>query len=293
LGKIASADFVGNDRLLVIWEFGKARLWHLKTGRACDLPDIKTTCEGPVWQNRPGYKRPALLALLCRNGAEDQLVLQFPTLDQMPLGIKLATTDAQSISWSPDGRWLAILDTPSVSPNLHIYTPDGHLFRSWLSKKNVDAELGAKNIEWSPDGRVLALACHDGRVELLNARTFSQLATIEHHTTIAQSSLPLSEQAPVWQERVSSANERSYTFAPQPVCPPLSRSKPTSEPVELGVAELCFSCDGNYLATRDCRMLNTVWIWNTATLAAHSVLLQHSNIRKLTWHPTRAETLLV
>ncbi|KXT08846.1 hypothetical protein AC579_1481 [Pseudocercospora musae] len=293
LGKIASADFVGNDRLLVIWEFGKAKLWHLRTGRAWDLPDVKTTCDGRVWQSRPGKMRPALLALLRRNGAEDQLVLQFPTLDQTPSEIKLATTDAQSISWSPDGRWLAIRDTPSATPNLHIHTPDGHLFRSWPSKMNVDVELGVKSTEWSPDGRVLALACHDGRVELLNARTFSQLATIEHHTTIDQSSLPVSEQAPVWQERVSSTNERSYSFAPQPVCPPLSRTKPISEPEELGVAELCFSCDGSYLATRDCRMLNTIWIWDMATLAAHSVLLQHSNVRKLTWHPTRAETLLV
>lgn len=292
LGKISSADFIGNDRVLVIWEFGKARLWDLKSGRACDLPDVKTTCDGRVWQSRPGNARPALLALLCRISGEDHIALHFPALDQAPSTVKVATSDAQSISWSPDGRWLAVLDTPSTSPNLHIYTPDGHLFRSCPSKHN-DADLGVKSIEWSPDGRVLAMGRYDGRVELLNARTFSPLAVIEHHTTIAQTNLPVNEQAPVWQEKVSSKNDRSYVFAPQPVCPPLSRTKPSSELVDQGVAELCFSCDGSYLATRDCRMLNTVWIWDTATPVAHSVLLQHSNVRKLSWHPTRAETLMV
>ncbi|KAK4504877.1 hypothetical protein PRZ48_002840 [Zasmidium cellare] len=293
LGRIATADFVGNEHLLVVWEFGKAKLWHMNSGKAVDLPDFKTTCDGQTWQIRPGNKTPPLFAVLSRIGAEDHLSLRFPSLRQLPPPAKLPTIDAQGISWSPDGRWLAILDVPTASQSLHIYTPDGHLFRSYPSAKDVELGLGIKSFAWSGDSRILALTKFDGLVELLNTRTFMPIAMIEHSTTIHQHEVEKEQQAPVWQEAVSSANERSYTQQQQPFSPPLSKAKAGNEPSDLGLAEICFSCDGSYLATRDCRMLNTVWIWNMATLGAHAVLIQHSNIRRLKWHPTRFETLLI
>ena len=293
LGKIADAEFVGNHHVLTTWEFGKAKLWHLNSGKATELPDAKTGCDGAAWQSRPGSSTPPLFALLSRTGAEDYLALHFTSADQVPSLIKLITTDAQAISWSPDGRWLAVLDVPTATPNVHIYTPDGHLFRSCPSMKGVEDELGVKDMTWSPVGRELALARYDGRIEVLNARTFSSLATIVHNTTIDQTGLPINERAPAWQENVSATNERTYSFAPQPLSPPLSKTKPTSNPIEQGVAEMSYNCNGNFLATRDCRMLNTVWIWNMSTLSAHAVLVQHSNVRSLTWHPTRAEMLMI
>jgi len=145
-----------------------------------------------------------------------------------------------------------------------------------------------KAVTWSADCRIVALSRYDGKIVLLNTITFAPLAMIEHNTTVDQSSMPAHEQALIWREAVSASNERSYTLAAQPVPPPLSRPKPSTEPTELGVAEVSFSANGGYLATRDERMLSTAWIWNTATLAAHAVVMQHNNIRKVHWHPTRA-----
>ncbi|KAF2168194.1 hypothetical protein M409DRAFT_21638 [Zasmidium cellare ATCC 36951] len=293
LGRVVTADFIGNEHLLVVWEFGKAKLWHMNSGKAVDLPDFKTMCDGQTWQVRPGNRSPPLFAVLSRIGAEDHLSLHFPSLRQPPPPSKLPTIDAQSISWSPDGRWLAVLDVPTASQSLHIYTPDGHLFRSYPSAKEAELGLGIKSIAWSADGRVLALTKFDGLVELLNTKTFTRIAMIEHSTTIYQHDVEKEYRAPVWQEAVSASNERSYTPQQQPFSPPLSKAKAGSEPQDLGVAEICFSCDDSYLATRDCRMLNTVWIWNMATLGAHAVLIQHSNVRRLKWHPTRPDTLMV
>lgn len=265
----------------------------MNSGKAIDLPDFKTISDGPTWQVRPGTRSPSLFAVLSRIGAEDCLSLHFPSLKPPPPPSKLPAIDARSISWSPDGRWLAILDVPTASPSLHIYTPDGHLFRSYPSSKDEEPRLGVKSIAWSGDGRILALTKFDGLVELLNTRTFTPIAMIEHSTTIHQQNVEKEGQAPVWQEAVSPSNERSYSPQPQPFSPPLSRAKAGSEPQDLGVAEISSSCDGSYLATRDCRMLNTVWIWNMATLGAHVVLVQHSNVRRLIWHPNRPDMLLI
>jgi len=295
LGRFTSVHFVSDDQLLTVWEFGRAKLWNLADGRSVEIGDIKTTCDEPGWQMRPVGDSSSLptLAALCRSGAEDVLILHFPDVGKVLPPVKPPTVDAQSIQWSPDGRWLTIRDTPTANTSLHFYTPDGHLFRSFprcVSPENTD--LGIESVTWSADCRQLALSRYDSEVILLNVRTFAPLATIEHTTTINQS-LPTEQQAPVWQEVLSATGERSYSIQHQPVAPPVSRSKQIIEPSELGVAEVCFSCDGSYLATRDERMLSTVWIWNMATLSAHAVIIQHNNVKNMHWHSSHPETLML
>ncbi|KAK0280236.1 hypothetical protein LTS16_001207 [Friedmanniomyces endolithicus] len=296
LGRFVGADFVGRHHLLTSWEFGRAKIWDLSTGKGTDLGDLKTTCDEPAWQQRPestGDIR--TVALLTRLAAEDTLTMHFPELSTSMQPLKLPTVDAKSMSWSPDGRWLAVLDTATASPSVYFYTPDAHQYRSYPSAANLEGDgcLGVKAINWSADSRVVALSRYDGTVVLLNTITFTPLAVIKHTTTVEQSNLPPHQQTPIWREAVSASNERSYALASQPVSPPLSRTKPTIEPVELGVAEASFSSNGSYLATRDERMLSTVWIWNVATLAAHAVVMQHSNVRKAQWHPTRASLVIL
>lgn len=295
-GRFASAEFIGSDLLLVLWEFGKTKLWDLSNGKGSELCELKMTGDGKRWQIRPGGGNGArrTLAMLSRPGADDLLNFYFPALQKQLGSIKLPTADAQRICWSPDGRWITVLDTPTANPNVHFYTPDGHLYRSYPpANEGNPYTLGTKSIVWSGDSQIVALTRYDGRIILLNARTFAPLAILEHTTSIDQRSLSAEQQAFVWQEAVSAAGERSYAIAPQPVAPPLSKAKSNVEPSELGIAEARFSCEGTFLATRDERMLSTVWIWNMATLTAHAVMIQHHNIRKMRWHSTRPDTLML
>lgn len=296
IGRIVKAEFLHSDAILVIWEFGKIKVWDLETGKHTDLADIKTSCDGQTRQLRPGSlpgSSSALLAMLSRAGADDHLILYFISSQKPVTSIKLPTLDAQSLSWSPDGRWLAISDVPSATPGLFIFTPDGHLFRSYPQACEGEDGLGVKKFTWSQDGKLLALAKYDGTIELLNTKTFSLLATIQHSTTINRPSLEQHAPPSVWQEASSAANVRSYTIAPLPFSPPLSKAKPSTEPSEIGVAEQSFSVDSRYLASVDTRMLNTVWYWDTVTWALRAVLIQHSNVRRLAWHPTRPDISLL
>jgi WD40 repeat protein len=296
LGRFSDADFVGREQLLVIWEFGKAKIWDLSTGRGWELGDVKGCCDGSRWQMRPNAKSSVeVLAMLSRAGADDVLTFSYLAAQKQLVSVKLPTADTQSISWSPDGRWLAVLDVPTSAPCVHFFTPDGHLYRSYPPVKDGNTvDLAVKAVVWARNAQLLALTKFDGRIILLNTRTFTTVAVIEHTTHIDQHTSNSTEsQAPIWQEAVSASGERSYKAIAQPFSPPLTRTKASPEPGELGVAEACFSEDGSWLATRDERMQNTVWIWNTTTLAAHAVLVQHSNVRKLAWHSTRPDQLLM
>jgi len=296
LGQFASVEFVGSGQLLVLWEFGKTKLFDTFSGKAIELADVKTSSAGQLWQMRPsnGNTATQTLAALERSGAEDILNVYLPAAQKQIAATKIGTLDAQSLSWSPDGRWLAVLDTPTAGTSVHIFTPDGHRFRSYPPiSDSPSSGLGVKSCVWSNNSPILALTKYDGKIILLNAQTFVPIAMIEHTTAIDQRTIPEEQQAPVWQESVLASGERSYSGIAQPVSPSLTRVKPTTEPNELGVAEACFSSDGSYLASRDERMLNTVWIWNMATLTTHAVLIQHSNVKRLHWHPTRPQSLLV
>ncbi|GAB7359928.1 hypothetical protein MBLNU230_g7454t1 [Neophaeotheca triangularis] len=293
LGRFSAADFVGEDLLFVVWEFGRSKIWDIRTGKGVEAGEVKTTCDGTRWARRPGSRGDQTqLALLSRQGAEDFLTILFPaSYTALPSG-KLRTTDAQALSWSPDGNWLAILDSPSASPySVHIYTPDGQCFRSCPEPAtDMNLGLGIKSIHWSPDAGTLALAGHDSRITILNARTFSPTAVIEHSTVIDQAALPLAQRASIWQEIVSPSHMRSYKYIVQPFSPPVSRTKPALEPAGSGIAEACFSQCGRFLATRDERMLSSVWVWDMQTLAAHAVLVQHANVRKMQWYCTKGSS---
>jgi WD40 repeat protein len=292
-GRFVNAEFVGPELLLVVWEFGRAKVWDLVTGRAGDLGEVKCSCDGARWRLRPGRDgQTGTLALLSRVNAEDVLNLYLPASQKLVGAVRLPTTDAQAIEWSPDGRWLAVLDVGTATQGVHFLIPDGNLYRSYPTARNDESlGLGIKSMTWAASGQLVALTRYDGRIVLLNTRTFSPKAVIEHTTIIDQRSQE--QQARIWEETVAASGERSYNAVAQPFSPPLTRAKPTHEPAELGVAEAHFSCDGSWLATRDERMLNTVWIWNMNSLNAHAVLVQHSNIRKLHWHPSRADELML
>lgn len=297
LGRFTSADFVGSDYLFTTWEFGRAKLWNLCTGKGYEVGDLKTRSDGRNWASRPNKDAsPQALVLLSRVQAQDQLTIHFPSVERTTEPTILSTIDARSLSWSPDGRWIGVLDTAHAHPGVLILTPDGQPFRSFpatTEDEDEALELGIKAITWSLDSRILAISRHDSKITLLNTKTFAPLAVIEHSMTIDQQSVPPEDRATIWQESVSASNARSFAQSTQPVSPPQSRIKTSTEPMESGIAETRFSADGRYLATRDESMLSTVWIWDTQTLNAHAVLIQHNNVRRMHWHPTKRDLLLL
>lgn len=79
----------------------------------------------------------------------------------------------------------------------------------------------------------------------------------------------------------------------QPITPPSAQSSTDDTAPKVGPSMLGFSADGSYLATRDDSMPTAVWIWDLGQMRCCAVLLQHSVVKKLSWHPTDPNTLLI
>lgn len=174
MGKIVNADFGrAKDEVLVFSDFGsKVTIWSLQTRRTVEIRDPKFATKGFAYRPRGG-----VFALLSRPGAQDVLTLHEAGTYALIRTTTLPTTDAQGLKWSADGRWMAVWDTPSIGYKVHIYTADGHLYRTYSGDDDDDDDgnglqgLGVKSLEWSPRGDYLVVGGHDRRVTLLTTRT--------------------------------------------------------------------------------------------------------------------------
>jgi WD40 repeat protein len=170
MGKIVNVEFGWTKEDVICFsDFGsKVTVWSLKTGRSVEIRDPKFST------TRTFGFRPitGLCAILSRPGPQDVLTLHAPSSYAVLKMVTLQSVDAQGIRWSPDGRWLAVWDTPSIGYRVFIYTADGHLYRVYNGDCDEDGlGLGVKSIEWSPKSDYLAIGGHDRRVTLLSTRT--------------------------------------------------------------------------------------------------------------------------
>ena len=170
VGQISNVAFGDNsDSILVFSDFGvKLTIWSLVTSRGVEVRDPKLG--EACYDLRPGTKH---LALLTRPSAQDNLMILAPKSQNLLKSVELGTIDAQEVQWSKDGRWLAVRDTPSAGHSVHIYTADGHRFRTFNGAQDLDeVGLGLKSMIWSPAGSLI-LGDYNGAVTLLNKTTVS------------------------------------------------------------------------------------------------------------------------
>ncbi len=128
---------------------------------------------------------------MTRSGGKDIVSIHARTTYDVIRSWNADTVDAQGLSWSPDGRWLAVTESASQGHKILFYTADGHLFKIWngptpTSDDDKDLALGAgvTMLEWASSGDHLAVGDYGSRVTLLSAPLFMGTLSLCHTTTI-------------------------------------------------------------------------------------------------------------
>ncbi|KAL9124407.1 MAG: hypothetical protein Q9217_006257 [Psora testacea] len=301
LVKLADIAFGHNPNdILVFSDFGvKLTIWSLSTCRGVEVRDPKYIVACYDYRPNTGH-----LALLTRAVAQDVLMLLKPGPHEVLKSVDLGTIDAQEVRWSADGHWIAVRDTASAGNRIQIYTANGHLFRTFTGAgHSEEIGLGIKCMQWSPAG-TLWLGGYDGTITMLSKNTVSSFSKLAIHLGLTKAKFALAAQfghttpislpdLPVWAEQINATKERSYIPVIQAASPPTSISFTKSTPLKGGISLLAFNNKGTRLATKSDAVPTTAWIWSAQSGRAIAVLIHHSPIKQLTWHPEKAELLLI
>ncbi|KAK6346391.1 hypothetical protein TWF730_010717 [Orbilia blumenaviensis] len=280
-GGVKSVDFGSSlDEVLVLSEFGlKLTIWSLKTNFHVDLQHPKVGAQGFGYRPQTNH-----FALLNRPVAHDMLNLYSPGSYTPIKSVELSTVDAQALKWSPDGRWIAILESASAGYRVLLYTANGHMFRI---HEQPCVGLGLRTVEWSSSGDFLVLGGYDGSVIFLNNFLFNKVVEMRH--TIEVKTMATD----VWSEELTGLGERHYTLITPPVHIPTVGSPASDPKPKIGVSVISFCADETLVATKDERMPASVWIWSLESLTPLAILVQLSQVKAIQWHPSRGDLLAV
>ncbi|KAL8933691.1 MAG: hypothetical protein Q9216_006251 [Gyalolechia sp. 2 TL-2023] len=283
LTKLANVDF-GRipDEVMVLSDFGfKLQLWSLTTKRAFEVKDPKQVPSYYSYRPSSGH-----LALLTRTGAYDILLIMAPSTYEVLTTSELPTVDVCGVRYSPDGNWLVVWDAASAGCRVLLLTADGHLYRTY-SLPQEDLNLGVRCVEWSPDGECLAVGDYEGRVTILDEKTFMPRLTFIHRPTIDDPN------ERVWQEELGPSRTRGYAEATQPAISPSVDSFPSAKEGSHGITIMDFNVDGNLLASRDGATPSTLRIYAPKSGQSLAALIHHAPIKSIHWHPRLTDLLLI
>ena len=178
--------------------------------------------------------------------------------------VELDTIDAAGLTWSPDGKWLAVHDS-IVEYRALFLSCDGCLVRDYRAYADG---LGVRTIVWCPSGEAVAIASCDGTVRMLDTLTFAPLMELSHPLVVKD------RHPEVWREV-----QRGYDV----VSGALSLPWRADIDGKQGVGAVAFNESGSLVATTSDNAPTTVWIWSLDELCSAAVLLQHSAVRTLRW----------
>ena len=290
-GRFSAARFGQNpDEVLIFSDFGvKLTIWSLITCRGVEIKDPKYAVRCHSYRPKTGH-----MAVLTRSATFDILLLLSPRNYEIIRSVEVPAVDAQEVVWSPDGAWLAIRDTASCGYRILIYTPDGHLYKICTKDASVpDITRGSKCLQWSPSTRFLAIGDNDNEVMILSKKTFYPIATFRHAAIFPHGATISLPKVTIWQEQLNNVRERSYGIASQPVCPPISSPASMGREPQYGVSIVAFNSEETLLVTRDDSIPTTIWVWCLKIGTAVAVLVHHSPVKNLLWHPKTPDLLLI
>lgn len=185
-GKAPVVHFGARDtEVLACSAFGlKLAILDLSTSKVVEIGNPKfhhPSSASRGFSIRPGTGH---LALLTRVGGKDVVSIHDPVTRQVERSWCPETIDGQGLSWTRDGQWLLMSESPALGRRLFLYTPDGQHFRTIDPSPDSDLGLGIKTCQLSSNAELCAIGDHSRGVTVLSTQTWRETMTLLHPSTI-------------------------------------------------------------------------------------------------------------
>ncbi|KAK6912385.1 WD40 repeat [Dillenia turbinata] len=227
----------------------------------------------------------------------------------------------RGVSFTRDGKFVAICTRHDCKDYINllschtweimgafavlIYSPDG---RCLFKYQAYESGLGIKSVSWSPCGQLLAVGSYDQVLRVLNHLTWKIFAEFTHLSTVRapcyaavfkevdeplqldMSELCLTDD---FMRGESEGHFRvRYEVMEVPITIPFQKPPADKPNPKQGVGLISWSCDSQYICTRNDSMPTVLWIWDIHHLELAAFLVQKDPIRAAAWDPTCTRLVL-
>ena len=242
-----------------------------------------------LYINFPKYARKGLsfsskgnfMALAERNEARDYIGVYFVNKWTCIKKFLTQTEDLQDVKWSYDNSALLIPDTPTLCI-LYIYSPIGDL----ISKIELyQYKMGIKSMDISPNGHYICLGLYDQSLRIFNNISYTCVTIFEHDKEILNDI-----KVNYYKEEIlNNEGESKYIQ----IKPPIdlrnenilkNKNNYINDKVpKIGISKMAFSFDNYFLATKNDKMPNILFIWDINQMNLQFVLIQLNEIVHFEW----------
>ena len=221
------------------------------------------------------------MALAERNEAKDYIGIYYVNKWTCIKKFLVETEDLQDVKWTYDNSALLIPDTPTLCI-LYIYSPIGDL----ISKIEMyQYKMGIKSLDISPNGHYICLGLYDQSLRIFNNISYTCVTIFEHDKEVLND-IKVNYYR---EELLNNEGETKY----EQIKPPIilknenfgkSKNNNISEKsTKIGVSKMAFSFDNYFLATKNDKMPNILFIWDLNQMNLQFVLIQLNEVIYFEW----------
>ena len=221
------------------------------------------------------------MALAERNEAKDYIGIYYVNKWTCIKKFLVETEDLQDVKWTYDNSALLIPDIPTLCI-LYIYSPIGDL----ISKIEMyQYKMGIKSLDISPNGHYICLGLYDQSLRIFNNISYTCVTIFEHDKEVLND-IKVNYYR---EELLNNEGETKY----EQIKPPIilknenfgkSKNNNISEKsTKIGVSKMAFSFDNYFLATKNDKMPNILFIWDLNQMNLQFVLIQLNEVIYFEW----------
>ena len=220
------------------------------------------------------------MALAERNEAKDVIGIYYVNKWTCIKKFLPQSDDLQDVKWSYDNSALLIPDTPTLCI-LYIYSPIGDL----ISKIELyQYKMGIKSLEISPNGHYICLGLYDQSLRIFNNISYTCVTIFEHDKEILND-LRVNYYK---EEILNNEGETKYIQ----IKPPIdlknenifkNNNNISGKSTRIGISKMAFSTDNYFLAIKNDKMPNILFIWDLNQMNLQFVLIQLNEVAYFEW----------
>ncbi|CAN0916024.1 WD repeat-containing protein WRAP73 [Linum grandiflorum] len=264
---------------------------------------LNTACVHVQWPKHASkgvsFTKDGQFAAICtRRDCKDYVNLLSCQTWEIMGSFAVDTVDLADIGYSPDDSAIVIWDSP-LEYKVLIYSPDG---RCLFKYQAYESGLGVKSVSWSPCGQFLAIGSYDQMLRVLNHLTWKTFAEFMHVSAVRAPCCPavfkevdepmnldmseLSLNDEFLQGNSEEPYRVRYEVMEVPISLPFQKPQADKPNPKQGIGLMSWSCDSQYVCTRNDSMPTALWIWDIHRLELAAILVQKDPIKAAVWDPT-------